>query len=35
MNFKQKIFTTYIPKNEEDGISFLKNLANSLDEIVK
>ena len=33
--FKKKIFTTYIPENEDDGIAFLKNLANSLDELSK
>jgi len=35
MSFKQKIFASYIPKDEEDGIKFLKFLANSLDEIAK
>lgn len=33
--FKKNIFTTYIPENEDDGITFLKNLANSLDELSK
>ena len=31
--FKKKIFTTYTPENEDDGVAFLKNLANSLDEL--
>lgn len=34
-DFKKKIFSTYIPENEEDGISFLQKLAGSLDEISK
>lgn len=33
--FKNKIFTTYMPENEDDGVAFLKNLANSLDEFLK
>lgn len=33
--FKKKIFATYMPDNEDDGIAFLKNLANSLDELSK
>lgn len=34
-NFKKKIFSSYMPTDENDGIYFLKILANSLDEIVK
>lgn len=34
-NFKKKIFSSYMPTDENDGINFLKILANSLDEIVK
>lgn len=34
-DFKHNIFRHYIPENEEDGISFLKNLANALDERAK
>ena len=33
--FKKKIFTTYMPDNEDDGIAFLKSLANSLDDLSK
>ena len=34
-DFKQNIFKCYIPENEEDGVAFLKNLANALDERAK
>ncbi len=34
-NFKKKIFSSYMPTDEDDGIKFLKILAKSLDEIVK
>lgn len=34
-DFKKKIFSTYMPENEEDGITFLKKLSSSLDELVK
>jgi hypothetical protein len=34
-DFKHNIFRCYIPENEEDGISFLKKLANALDERAK
>lgn len=34
-DFKQNIFRCYIPENEEDGVAFLKNLANALDERAK
>lgn len=34
-DFKKKIFSTYIPENEQDGISFLQKLAGNLDEISK
>ena len=34
-DFKQKIFRCYKPENEEDGIAFLKKLANALDERAK
>ena len=34
-DFKKKIYSSYIPENEEDGISFLQCLANKLDEIAK
>ena len=34
-DFKQNIFRCYIPENEEDGIAFLKKLANALDERAK
>lgn len=33
--FKKKIFTTYMPDNEDDGVAFLKSLANSLDDLSK
>lgn len=33
--FKKKIFATYTPDNEDDGIAFLKSLANSLDDLSK
>lgn len=32
LDFKQKISSVYVPKNEDEGILFLKNLANALDE---
>ena len=34
-DFKQNIFRCYMPENEEDGIAFLQNLANALDERAK
>lgn len=34
-DFKQNIFRCYVPENEEDGIAFLQNLANALDERAK
>ena len=34
-DFKKKIYSSYIPENEEDGILFLQYLANKLDEIAK
>ena len=34
-DFKQNILRCYIPENEEDGIAFLKKLANALDERAK
>ena len=34
-DFKKKIFCTYMPENEIDGECFLKELANSLDELSK
>ena len=34
-DFKKNIFRCYIPDNEEDGIAFLKKLANALDERAK
>ncbi len=34
-DFKNKIFSSYIPENEDDGVSFLQFLAKSLDEISK
>lgn len=33
-DFKNKIFSTYIPENEVDGESFIKKLAYSMDEMV-
>jgi hypothetical protein len=33
--FKKKIFENYIPENEDDGISFLRNLSSALDELAK
>lgn len=33
--FKNKIFKVYIPENEDDGICFLQNLAQSLDDLAK
>lgn len=32
-DFKNKIFSTYMPKNEDDGESFIKKLAYSMDEM--
>ena len=32
-DFKKKIFSTYVPNNEEEGISFLQNIALALDKI--
>ena len=34
-DFKNKIFKVYIPENEDDGICFLQNLAQSLDDLAK
>lgn len=34
-DFKKKIFLTYLPENEDDGILFLQKLAGRLDEILK
>lgn len=34
-NFKKKIFSVYIPENEEEGIRFLKKLYSSLDDLTK
>lgn len=34
-DFKKKIFSTYMPDNENDGIIFLQKLAEGLDELVK
>lgn len=34
-DFKKKIFECYMPDNEEDGVAFLQNLANSLDVLAK
>ena len=34
-NFKQKIFHSYMPDSESDGVTFLQNLANALDNISK
>ena len=33
IDFKNKIFTTYMPENESDGECFIKKLAYSLDEM--
>lgn len=33
-DFKNKIFSTYMPENEADGESFIKKLAYSMDEMV-
>ena len=32
-DFKNKIFSTYMPENEADGESFIKKLAYSMDEM--
>ena len=32
-DFKKKIFSTYVPNNEEEGVSFLQNIALALDEL--
>lgn len=34
-DFKQNIFRCYMPENEEDGVAFLQNLANALDDRAK
>ena len=34
-DFKNKIFNVYMPENEDDGICFLQNLAQSLDDLAK
>lgn len=34
-DFKNKIFKVYVPENEDDGIYFLQNLAQSLDDLAK
>ena len=34
-DFKNKIFQVYMPENEDDGIYFLQNLAQSLDDLAK
>ena len=34
-DFKNKIFKVYMPENEDDGICFLQNLAQSLDDLAK
>lgn len=34
-DFKNKIFKVYMPENEDDGIYFLQNLAQSLDDLAK
>ena len=34
-DFKNKIFNAYMPENEDDGICFLQNLAQSLDDLAK
>lgn len=34
-DFKGKIISTYMPENDNDGVAFLQNLANCLDEISK
>ena len=34
-DFKQKVFRSYMPDSENDGVAFLQNLANSLDNISK
>jgi hypothetical protein len=34
-NFKQKVFYSYMPDSESDGVTFLQNLANALDNISK
>ena len=34
-DFKQNIFRSYLPEGEEDGIAFLKKIANALDEKAK
>ena len=34
-DFKNKIFNVYMPENEDNGICFLQNLAQSLDDLAK
>lgn len=34
-DFKNKIFNAYMPENEDDGVCFLQNLAQSLDDLAK